>query len=156
MCVCLVIIHTITSTVRWFMLIIWDSGTLFLNKSRSWFRMVSSHIQKLYSVQKKCLSAENVCLVYSGCSVKSQWVVCYERNRTVVMLRLLRMSGWLVGYFALIISSVVWLLANLPSQSFKHFPHIPPYLGRANLPRSMAMLHGQGENDISRKINNID
>ena len=150
----LVIIHTITSTVRWFMLIIWDSGTLFFNKSRSWF--VSSHIQKLYSVQKKFLSAETVCLVYSGCSVKSQWVVWHERNRTVVMLRLLKMSGWLVGYFAFIISSVARLLANLPSQSFKHFPHIPPYLGRANLPRSMAMLHGQGENDISRKINNMD
>ena len=80
-----------------------------------------------------------------------QWVVCYERNRTVVMLRLLGMSGWLVRYIALIISSVARLLANLPSQSFKHFPHIPPYLGRANLPRSMAMLHGQGENDISKK-----
>ena len=136
---------------------LWD--IVFLNKNRSWFRMVSSHIQKLYSVQKKCLSAGTVCLVYSGSRVKSQWVVCYERNRTVVMLRLLRMSGWLVGYFALIISSVAWLLASLPSQSFKHFPHIPPYLGRANLPRlprSMAMLHGQGENDISKKINNMD
>ena len=86
------------------------------------------------------LTAETISLVYSGCSVKPQWVVCYERNRTVACWGY---SEWVVDWS----DTLLWLHSPLRGC-------LPTYL--ANHSSTFSTYLHMGKHAISKEVNNMD